>query len=234
MKPNTMFMAVYEVKEKKTYMINTTTRKIYSHGHKSVNTNFIAGCSVLFVTAIIPMIHNWLAARGLDNLEVSTKVLLVIAGVLIGIITFMVTKEKRRFLQFEEFMKQYPESEEVNDVDKQKKILSDISDRVELTTYSTRAFMIIGIALFALFIYNSNVIVYGCGVLFLVMAGYFTTYSEEITFLSKIKEVGDIADTDEVKTDKNENDKDPGEQEMKDGDMARGAADFINWNKLSK
>ena len=75
MKQNAVIPIFYKTEGNKTYVIDVTTRKIYWHKHKpfNVNKNFIAGCSALFVAAIVPMMHNWLASQGLDNLSVSNK-----------------------------------------------------------------------------------------------------------------------------------------------------------------
>ena len=227
MKQNAVIPILYKTKKNRTYVIDVTTRKIYWHKHKplNVNTTFIAGCSALFVTAIVPMMQNWLASQGLDNLAASIRVLLTFIGIIAGILVFFIAREKRDFLQFEEFMIRYPEAEGVNDIAEIEELLSDISNRISIMKYGLVIVPLIGIVLFSIFLSNSSLLVYGWGVLFFTSSGFFAIYYKDIVFLSKIKEVDDISytKTNEVELDEEVN---SGESEL--------INDFIDWESLKR
>jgi len=217
MKQNAVIPIFYKTKENRTYVIDVTTRKIYWHKHKpfNVNTTFIAGCSALFVAAIVPMMQNWLASQGLDNLAVSIRVLLIFIGIIAGILVFFIAREKRNFLGFEKFMIRYPEAEGVNDSAEIEELLSDISNRVSIMKYGLVMVPLIGIVFFSFFLSNSSLLVYCWGVLFSASSGFFAIYYKDIVFLSKIKEVDDISYT---KT-----------NEMKLGEEVNsGGSEFVN------
>lgn len=147
MKENIVIPIFYKIGRNKTYVINTTSRRIYWHRHKpfNLNNNLIAGFSVFFVVAIVPAMRNWLVAQGLDNLSVNIRVLLVFIGVAIGGLAFFLGRKKRKFVRFEDFLVKYPEAEEVNCITDIEELLEEISGRVDLMNYTTAATTTIGI-----------------------------------------------------------------------------------------
>ena len=235
MMQNIVIPIFYKIEGNKTYVINTTSRKVYWHKHKpfNVNTNLIAGISVLFVVAMVPAMGNWLATHGLDNLAVSTRILLAFIGVAIGILTFWIGRKKRRFVRFEDFIIKHPEAEEMNNATDIEELLHDVSYRVSVMIFASVGVASIGLVLFALFLNNSNIMVYGWGVLCFAVAGFTSIFYRDIMFLSKLKSIDDITYSHEVGLDEEE---DSGELEVidKNNGVKRGAAEFINWSKLSK
>ena len=241
MEQNIVIPIFYDKENRKTYVINPASRRIYWHKYRhkyqsfNINTNFVAGFSVLFVTAIVPMMRNWLASQGLDNLSESIRILLVFIGVAIGILAFVIGRKKRHFIMFEDFLVKHPEVEEMNNVTDIEKLLHDVSTRVSMMIAVPVWTGLIGTLLFILFFYNSNLLVYGWGVGFTLAAGFTSVFYNDIVFLSKLKEVDDISYTkaNEVKLDEEVNREEP-ELVNKNDCVTKGAANIIDWDKLSR
>ena len=116
-----MVPIIYDHRQHKVYMMNTTTHKFYSHldrkQFKPANTlkfTVIGG-------ALYRMQQRWASQLYLNNPSQAFKTSFVIIGILVGILLFWCLLKKRHQPLFREYMKKKPSPKEVTDTGEIKK-----------------------------------------------------------------------------------------------------------------
>ena len=122
-KPNTVIYIGMDFKENEVYIINVSTRKIYSYPQKAgvnTNLNIAIGFGLVFAAIIPGIAEQFRSQLYMSEDYRSFKVLLVAIGILTGLLTFLLRLilEKKYSLQLDEHLKKHPQSVEVNDINK--------------------------------------------------------------------------------------------------------------------
>ena len=134
-KPNTVIVIAYDSKQiNKIYMLDVTSKNFYSHFYDYFKLNTINILTYLCIAISLVMLviigtpHRPSTRFYLDAPSKNFKILMVVIGILIGIMIFLVLKKKNQKLHIKEYLKQYPDSEEVTEKDE----IDEIMNRAQM------------------------------------------------------------------------------------------------------
>ena len=182
---NVIIHLCYDNKKNRSYMIDTTTKKVYSH-HQTVNfnSNWAAVVSVVIIFVILPGFANWFESLGMNDLSGSVKILLALIGIFIaGIVFLLINMKKSRFL-LEDYLMKYPQAKEENDISD---ILDRISNRVMVVILVSLTLLFTGVVLFLRYVDSSNFITFLWALVVFALFAAVTSFIKDIIFIRKFK-----------------------------------------------
>jgi len=158
-KPNTVIVLAYNQKENKVYMIDVTSKKIYSSfcDFRIVNSNEYYGIGVVLIGAFSRFIADISPGLYLDTSSQHLKVPLMLVVILIGFIIFGLASWKSYGLQLEEYLQQLPQPKEVNNIEE---VLDKGHSRALLGVFLILGFLFASIYMFNQFFNDRNLISY--------------------------------------------------------------------------
>ena len=157
-KPNTMIKFTYFGVENKAYMLDTTSKEIYTHGfHESSDFKsfrFAAfGASPLIVVSLFSGLYS-----GTDS---TFKLILAIFGIFIGVLTsYLFRTRVLSSPQREEYFKKYPYARRIDNVDEIKKILDGEYKVMRRTQVLCAISAFISVILFIIYLNTSEWLMY--------------------------------------------------------------------------
>ena len=186
LKPNTMITICYDVKNSRQYMANVTTKKIYLHplsfGKGEANRfNWIGYGIAIFV---MPWIAGWLESQlGAQALSRDFRVLLVIAGIVVGTLSGFLSWKRRYNLQLGEYLLQYPQAEEVTDVNE---ALEKAGFKAFLTIVALLVTFAVSMFQFINFLDSANFSAYTRAVLFSILFAMVVVVTKDAIFITRL------------------------------------------------
>ena len=157
-KPNTVICISSDSKNKKVYAVDVTTQKFYSHPQSTLvssNITFIISFGLATIISILGEQNR--EQLYLSGATQSLEIVLIGISVLMGVAVFFLVFKKNHAFHLNEYLKKYPQSEEVTN-------RNEIIDKAHFIA-TVNFFLIIGGAIgsalmFEQFLRNSNLSTY--------------------------------------------------------------------------
>ena len=160
-KENTVIIVASDSKQKnKTYMFDVASKKFYYHFENYFEIYFqkpSVGVILGFLGIIVLMImlffiglpHQLNTIFYLNAPSINFKILMAVIGILLGILIFLVLRKTGQGLHITEYLKKYPDSEEITKKDEIDKIMNQAQIRSILVIVVT-----IGLLIWSILIYR--------------------------------------------------------------------------------
>ena len=178
-----VMMRIYNFKENKIYMINTTTKKIYFHSQKLKSVSTI---SIFILYGIYSIISEWLHTHLYLNTTQNFKIILILAGVLTGFLLAWLLKKKRYEPQLQEYLRKYPHAKEVENTDELKRILSKISLQMIGMIFASFVLLFVSIIIFRRFLNDGHLGTYIRAMILFLAFSFILSRMDHIVFILKL------------------------------------------------
>ena len=231
LKPNTMITILYDVKSNKTYTINTTSKKLYSHRSNFGNLKAISWIGYAFAMFFMPRIFLWIEGLlGHDIFLNDSRVVLIVLVVLMGLVLTLIAWKRRGAFELEAYLVKHKEVEEISNVNE---ILDKAYTRGMLIITITLVSLGVSLYQFSLFFEDSEFINFRNGLMAYAIFSLVITLFFDAIFAVKLddkkvrKHTGDTVEDSNAKLDglSRENNGDS-------NDITTGrVVDDIDWDK---
>jgi hypothetical protein len=180
-----MFNLYADNKKKRIYVIDSTTKKVYSHPMKPFP---IKTFSLFFILSL--SLSNYLRrstaldSLGLNNLSLDVKILLGITGIIVGGLCFFLVMNTRDVPSLKKYLRKYPQNEEIKD---RKRVLRRGVLQTKHLIHLIMGFLVTSLVLYTIFISTSSFYVFLWAFIFFMMFSGFCPFLENAVFLRKLE-----------------------------------------------
>ena len=184
-KPSTIIPLTHDLKNNTVYMVDVTTKKVYSQfkDFSKINTNISTVLSILLFVILSTIAELFRPNLYLDQPSQSLKGFLVLMSILIGFLMFCLVRKKSYKLQLDEYLQQIPPPEEVDNIEE---ILDKAHLRSLIIILTTAGLLIASINVYGRFLNNVNLGTYIMATMLFILFTVTTLAFKNSIFILKL------------------------------------------------